>query len=145
MSGEPLVVPEGKTITVDLNGMQIGSDGLAGTNTSDSIFAVRRGGTLILEDASDAGTGTVDGSKVRTIYAAVKLTEKGEQSDGEAASVVINSGTYVGTYYAVTGNGSRQNTNVTINGGKNLALRSEASGRNLGDYKRYSEFVKLSE
>ena len=33
----------------------------------------------------------------------------------------------------------------TINGGKNLALRSEASGRNLGDYKRYSEFVKLSE
>ena len=33
----------------------------------------------------------------------------------------------------------------TINGGENLPLRSEASDRNLRDYKRYSEFVKLSE
>lgn len=128
VSGEPLIIPEGKTVTVDLNGMTVESDGLTGTNTKDSIFAVRRGGTLILEDTSTDSSGKVDGSKVGSIYAAVKLTEKGEDDDGKPAKVIINSGTYVGTYYAVTGNGARRNTDVTVNGGKFSSTASDSIG-----------------
>ena len=104
-------------MTIDIDGNVLDSEGLGtSANTKDSLLAVRRGGTLILEDS--AGAGLVDGSKAGTIYAAVKLTEKGEDAEGEAAKVVINGGSYKGTYYAVTGNGSRQNTDVVINGGK---------------------------
>lgn len=101
-----------KDLTLDLNGQTIGATDLAG-NTSDTVFAVARGGELTVN-----GNGLVDGSEVGTVYAAVKLTVKGEDADGETAKLVINDGEYKGTYYAVTGNGSRQNTDVTINGGK---------------------------
>ena len=117
ISGVPLVIDAGKTVTVDINGKTISSEGLSGGTTTDAIFAVRRGGTLILEDTSDSKTGVVDGSKVGSICCAVKLTEKGEDASGEAAKVIIKSGTYIGTNYAVSGNGMRQDTDVTIEGG----------------------------
>jgi len=100
-----------KNLTFDLNGQTIEATSLAG-DTKDAVFAVKRGGTLTLN-----GTGTVDGSKVGSVYSAVKTTVKNETAEGPVAKLIINGGTYKGTYYAVTGNGSRQNTDVTINNG----------------------------
>ena len=93
LQNDPIVVPEGKTVTIDINGNALDSTGLNNTTTKDALLAVRRGGTLVLEDSKV--TGVVDGSKVGSIYAALKLTEKGEDADGdEAAKVIINSGNY---------------------------------------------------
>lgn len=118
ISGSPIVVPEGKVATIDLNGNSISTTGLDDQNTSDTVVAVRRGGTLILEDTSPDASGVVDGAQAPSIYNALKLTERGEPADGDPAKIVVESGTYKGTYYGISGNGGRQNTDVTINGGK---------------------------
>lgn len=103
-------------MTVDLAGKGMEAETISDETTKDAIFAVRRGGTLIINDNGDE-PGSVE-AKADSVYAAIKLTEKGEDPTGEPATIVINGGEFTGWYYAVTGNGSRQNTDVTINGGK---------------------------
>lgn len=117
MDNEPPVrAAEGKTVTVDLAGNKIEASTISDDTTKDAIFAVRRGGKLIINDNGDE-PGSVEAT-ADSVYAAIKLTEKGEDPTGEPATIVINGGEFTGWYYAVTGNGSRQNTDVTINGGK---------------------------
>jgi hypothetical protein len=98
-----------KNVTIDLNEKTISAKKL---NNSDSIFSVKRGATLTL-----SGNGKVE-SNDDSVYSAIKLTIKGETPTGESANVIINDGTYHGKYYAITGNGIRQNTDVVINNGK---------------------------
>ena len=126
LSGSPLRIESGKSVTVDLAGTTLNANNLTDPNTSDTVVAVRRGATLTLDDTSDDKSGEVDGSTASSIYCAIKLTEKGEDSTGEPAKLVINGGTYTGTYYGISGNGTRQNTDVTINGG-------EFSGKTAND------------
>lgn len=106
-----IVIKGGKNTVIDLNGQTIDATSIAG-ESKDAVFAVRRGGTLTLN-----GDGSVDGSKTDSVYTAVKLTVKNDSQLGDPANVVINGGTYKGTYYAVTGSGLRQNVNLVINNG----------------------------
>lgn len=61
---ENVVVPDGKTVTLDLAGHTL-------TNAEDlaneqGTITVKKGGALTLTDSSEAGTGTVDSTKHRT-------------------------------------------------------------------------------
>lgn len=102
-----------KTVTLDLNGYAVTK---SDTSTTDSIFLVLRGGKLTVNDTSAQKTGKIDAGNNSKVYSAIKLTKAGETGE-DAAELVINGGTLKGYYYAVTGNGSRHNTNITINGG----------------------------
>ena len=126
LSGNPLVIERGQSVTVDLSGTTLNASNLTNPNTKDTVVAVRRGATLTLDDSSSDNSGEIDGSTEGSIYSAIKLTEKGESNTGDPAKLVINGGTYNGTYYGITGNGTRQNTDVTINGG-------EFSGKTVND------------
>jgi hypothetical protein len=105
-----------------LNNQTISATELSGISY-DSILSVKRGGTLTLN-----GKGVVDASKSNgKIYAALKLTVKGESNNGDCAKVIINDGTYQATYYAITGNGTRNNTDITINNGIFKGIASDST------------------
>ena len=104
-------VESGKTMTIDLNGHKITSTN-SDNKVDDYVIAVKRGGELIINDDSNKG-GIVSNDK----YCAIKLTTYGESREGEAAKLTINGGTFSGKYYGIVGNGTRHNTEVTINGG----------------------------
>lgn len=113
--------------TLDLDGNKIT---YTGTSTlSTGIIGVKRGGNLTVDDASTPSTGEINsGSKA---YAAIAVTVKGEAATGDAATLTVESGTIIGDYYAITGNGSRHNTEITINGG---VIQGSHEGDNLGIY-----------
>jgi len=101
------VIERGQSVTVDLSGTTLNASNLTNPNTKDTVVAVRRGATLTLDDSSSDNSGEIDGSTEGSIYSAIKLTEKGESNTGDPAKLVINGGTYNGTYYGITGNGTR--------------------------------------
>jgi len=102
----------GKQVTLDLNGKTIEYKSEA-TLTS-GVIMVLRGGDLTVTDSSEGATGAIkSGTKA---YAAIALTKKGETST-ETAKLTVNNGTLEGYYYAITGNGSRHGTEITIAGG----------------------------
>lgn len=116
---EPIVVT--KTTTLDLNGYSITSKDNGSLkkvlNTSDALILVRRGASLTIDDNSTGKTGSIDGSSVASIYAAVKLTDKEDGGTGADATLIVNGGTLKGYYYGISGNGTRHGTSITINGG----------------------------
>lgn len=110
---EALVVKEGKTVTLTIpEGVTLTGGSISDSATGDSVITVKSGGTLILE-----GAGTISGGDSQ--YGAIKLTAKGTDYDPDKkATVIINSGKYVGKYAAICGNGTRKNTELIINGGE---------------------------
>ena len=108
-----LTVADGKTVTLTIpEGVELTAGDISDPNTKDSVITVKSGGTLVLE-----GEGTVSGGDGQ--YCAIKLTAKGDDYDpSKKAKLVINSGKYVGKYYAICGNGKRENTELIINGGE---------------------------
>lgn len=106
------------TVTLDLNGYTITK---SDKSTTDSIFIVLRGAKLTINDSSAQKTGKIDAGNDKNVYAAIKITKKGETSE-DTASLVVNGGTLIGYFYAISGNGTRHNTNITINGGKLTAI-----------------------
>lgn len=104
-------VESGKTMTIDLNGHKITSTN-SDNSMDDFVIAVKRGGELIINDDTNKG-GIVSSDK----NCAIKLTTYGESSEGDAAKLTINGGLFSGKYYGIVGNGTRHNTEVTINGG----------------------------
>ena len=114
----------GKQITLDLNGKTIEYKGSA--TLSSGVIMVLRGGDLTVTDSSEDATGAIkSGTKA---YAAIILTKAGETST-ETAKLTVNGGTLEGYYYAITGNGSRHGTDITINGG---VIKGTCEGDNLG-------------
>lgn len=114
---EPLVVA--KDLTLDLNGHSITAAGETLTkvlNTSDALVLVRRGAKLTVNDRSN-GTGSIDTGEKPSIYAAVKLTDTNDGTSGDVATLVVNGGVLKGYHYGVSGNGTRHNTAMTVNGG----------------------------
>ncbi len=102
-----------KKVTLDLNGHIIEYKGTS--ELSSGVIGVKRGGELTITDSSDPSTGAIkSGSKA---YAAVAMTTPGEAATGDAAKLTVESGTLEGYYYAITGNGTRHGTEITINGG----------------------------
>jgi|GEM_PF-5267256 len=102
----------GVTATIDLAGHKIE---YTGTSTLPSgVILVHNGASLTINDSSDPDAGSiVAGNKA---YAAIALTKAGDDANNPAV-LVINGGIFTGYYYGITGNGSRNNTDITINGG----------------------------
>ena len=129
---EPLIAEEDKTIILDLNGYTLSYDGEQ--TITGGLIQVKRGATLTINDASKAGnykigTGAIDASTSKT-YAAVQVTVKGDNPDKQAV-LTINNTNLTGYYYAITGNGSRHNTDVTVFASN---LSGTCPGDNLGIY-----------
>ncbi|MCQ2423151.1 MAG: hypothetical protein MJ064_09255, partial [Lachnospiraceae bacterium] len=118
-----LVVPNGLTLTLNLNGKELVSTGAG----YQSVLLVENGGSLTIND-TDGGR-IVSGNENQ--YAAVILTAKATYNESLSASLTVNGGTLVGYYYAIVGNGNRHNTDITINGGSITAL---AENDNVGIY-----------
>lgn len=124
----PLVVEQ--DFTLDLNGhaLKANTDGLQKVlNTKDAVVLVRRGATLTINDSSN-GQGSIDANNVETVYCAVKLTDTNDGTDGTVAKLVVNNGQLIGNYYGISGNGTRHNTEIAINGGKIINTFEEGSG-----------------
>lgn len=102
-------------VTIDLNGQTISFDENSIDKNEDSVFTVLRGGKLIINDSKELGK--IEAGNSGKIYAAIKLTKKGESATGNVAEVIVNGGTIEGYYYGIVGNGSRHNTKITINNG----------------------------
>ena len=113
----PLVV-EG-ALTLDLNGHSIKAKttGLEQVlKTKDAVVLVRRGAQLTINDSSN-GKGSIDYNGVESVYVAVKLTDGNDGASGEVAKLTVNGGMLKGYYYGISGNGTRHETEVVINGG----------------------------
>ena len=102
------------TLTLDLNGYTITND--ESWSGSDYLVAVKRGGALTIQDNSEKKTGKI-ATENETIYAAIKVTVTGENDATTPAKLVVDGGTLQGYYYGIAGNGTRHNTEITINGG----------------------------
>ena len=100
----PIVIDNGNTLTVDLNGKTITR--ADGDNGQSGVWAFRvNNGTLILNDAT--GTGTINGGE--------GLEHSMLWANGENSKIIINSGNYT-----VGGNPNGNNYNVCVyasNGG----------------------------
>ncbi len=94
----PIIIDNGKTLTVDLNGNTITR--ADGDNGQSGVWAFRvNNGTLILNDAT--GTGTLDGGE--------GLEHSMLWANGANAKIIINSGNYT-----VGGNPTGNNYNVCV-------------------------------
>lgn len=105
-------IAAGVTATIDLAGHKIEYTG--STTLSSGVILVHNGGSLTINDSSNPDAGSiVSGTKA---YAAVALTKLGDDAS-TPATLVVNGGALTGYYYGITGNGSRNNTVITIHGG----------------------------
>lgn len=100
-------------IVLDLNGHTIKSDD--NVTITGGIVGVSRGGKLTIKDS--VGSGKITSGSNTNVYGAIQVTVPGDSNVGALATLVVESGTFEGYYYAIVGNGSRHNTSITINGG----------------------------
>lgn len=120
---EPMVVEA--DVTLDLNGHKITSvaEGLTKVlNTDDALILVRRGANLTIKDPGTGGI--IDASTPSSLYAAVKMTDTNDGNEGAIAKLVVEGGTLKGYKSAISGNGNRHNTSITINGGSLIGVQS---------------------
>ncbi len=106
-------VPDGATVTLDLSGHTIGLNENLGSRLTTGIILVRNGASLTVNDSVGGGKVTANDKA----YGSIQVTENGFYDASKTATLVINGGEFDGYYYGVVGNGSRHNTNITINGG----------------------------
>lgn len=100
--------------TIDLNGKTVTSaDDYVLNSYNQSIICVTRGTDLTINDS--IGGGCLDASE---LLIAINLTRYGDSDTGECAKLTVNAGKYLGGYYAIAGNGSRDNTYIEINDGQ---------------------------
>ena len=111
-------------IELDLNGYTI----MPTTEATDTtgLIMVLRDAKLTIDDTSEGKTGKIAGGD--NFYAAVQLTMKGESAEGREATLIVNGGTLEGHDAAVTGNGTRHNTSITINGGTLISTAADGVG-----------------
>lgn len=113
-------------VTLDLNGKTISP---ADDNTIGNFCAVmvHRGAKLTVDDSSAEKTGCIDGGTgTNAFYGGIQLTQKEDTPADAKATLVVNNGTIKGNKAAITGNGNRHNTDITINGGTFIASSTEA-------------------
>lgn len=109
-------------VVLDLNGHSItASDSWTSDGTHDYLIGVKRGATLTIRDSGNNGIINAAEPSKEGLVVAVKLTTKGESETGNTAALIVNGGTIKGTDYAISGNGTRHGTSVTINGGDIIA------------------------
>ena len=117
-------VEVGKQVTLDLNGKTIEYKG--STTLTSGVLMVLRGGDLTVTDSSEGAAGAIKSGT--NAYAAIALTKAGETGT-EIAKLTVNNGNLEGYYYAITGNGSRHGTDITIAGG---VIKGICEGDNVG-------------
>lgn len=125
-----LNVNSGKDVTLDLNGHTIAPT-VNREKTNYCIILVHRGAKLTIDDSSTEKNGCIDGG---TAYYGGILLTKNDDSGSEPATLVVNNGTIKGDQAAITGNGNRHNTNVTINGGTFTATSAVAGSEGCAIY-----------
>ena len=105
------------TVTLDLNGFTITDSATQWSPSEkvDYLLAVKREANLTINDSSVAKTGAITAQN-KAVSCAVKITLPEDTSD-TAATLTVNGGTLTGYYYGISGNGTRHNTDITINGG----------------------------
>lgn len=108
----PLTISGAKVI--DLAGFTIKNATSSFDATEQALVIVNRGGSLTINDSGANGQIVVDNNV--NIYNAIKMTASDEKTGAEA-TLVVNGGKIEGTYYGISGNGTRHGTSVTINGG----------------------------
>ncbi len=111
----------GKNITIDLNGKTIS---YSGSDLSSGILLVHNGAGLTI----NATNGGAINSGIA--MAAIALTKKGDDYS-QPAKLVVNGGTITGGNFGITGNGTRPNTDITINGG---TITATVANDNFGIY-----------
>ena len=100
---------------LDLNGKKLTTDCTKTNlydNKNDALIIINRGSSLTIKD--NAGGGEI---AANDLLCGVKLTYTGEGETGSKAVLTVESGTISSKYYAITGNGTRHGTEITINGG----------------------------
>jgi hypothetical protein len=97
---------------------------------ASSLLNVRRGAKLTINDSDTNKKGTINS----TAYFAIAIIDKDEANTvdtGEVAELVINQANIYGTYFAISGNGLRHGTKVTIKDG---TFKSTDSSEGLAIY-----------
>lgn len=104
-----------KAVTLDLNGYTISPKAGYTGNTSTGIIWVNHGATLTINDSGE--NGTIDGDY---FMLAIQMSGPGDTDNAKKATLIVNDGIIKGDDYAISGNGNsgRDNTAITINGGK---------------------------
>jgi len=110
----PLVVSGAKVL--DLAGFQItNGNEFADSDDERALVIVNRNATLTVNNSMPNGGIVVTNNNA--IYTAIKMTGSDEAENGPVAALVVNGGHIGGTYYGISGNGTRHETSVIINGG----------------------------
>ena len=107
---EPLQIAGGKSITLNLAGNKITGAAVSGYS-GHGLFKIERGAVLNV-NGSTAGSSIESGS---SFYSPFVVTVGGDDAT-KTAVLNINGGTYSGVSAAISGNGNRNNTTVTITG-----------------------------
>ena len=124
--GKTVHIPNGKKVTLDLAGYTIdfSDDWVYGAdNSGTAVITVNYGGELTVDDSSKEKTGKINGyDETATIaayrlYGAIMMTVKGDNAENGPAKLTVNGGTIIGTFAAIAGNRSRDNTEIVVNEG----------------------------
>ena len=127
---ETVKITKGTTVTIDLNGKTVNYNAdtwkYGAAKSGTALLTVDFGGDLTIIDSSAEQTGVLDASYIGEgfgistydVYSAVMMTASGDDSSNGTAKLTVNSGMLKGYFAAVAGNRNRDNTEITINGGK---------------------------
>ena len=124
---QPLIIPEGKKVTIDLNGSEIISTGAqAFVASGDGAELVLEGGSIksnanCTVAAQGGGKVVINGTDI------VSTTDNGIGSYGAGSEIIINSGNITGQEYGAI---AIDAGNVTINGGTFKGLDNFGVGSN---------------
>ena len=108
---EPVIVPAGADITLNLNGHVIAP--AQELNYTGGMITIVHGASLAI-----CGEGAVGGF-APDLMAPLQLTHKSHMDDTKPANLTINGGHFIGKNYCICGNGNRGrgNSHIVINGG----------------------------
>jgi hypothetical protein len=118
-------------VTLDLNGHAITAAETMTTSltSTDTLFGVRRGAKFTVN-------ATGGGSITSSLCCTIKLTEKDDETrenySTKEATLVVNGGTITGYEYAISGNGTRHGSDITINNGTFIATNTNVTDNTTG-------------
>ncbi len=105
-------------VTIDLNGFEIADNN---DDSYQSLFVVYGGAHLTINDSSKEQTGKITGGNDWhcVVILLTSCIDPNNSDASMAARATINGGTlYSKDWFTIAGNGTRHNTEITVNGGK---------------------------
>lgn len=109
---EPIEIAEDANLTLNLNGKTINGGSVSGY-TGHGLFKIQRGATLKVD-------GTAENSAINSgssFYSPFVVTVKDDNAE-KTATLEIEGGTYTGVSAAISGNGTRNGTSITVKDAK---------------------------